>query len=328
MAKIDPAQLYFREIRKIPSMTREQIDVLWKRSRRGDKKAVKRLVECNLRLVVPVTKRYMRHGIDFLDLVEEGNIGLIRAVEKFDPRKNISFSTYANYWIDQAIRRAVEDKSRTIRIPAHMWDNIHVYLKNKDKMAAEFGREPTTGELSRRLKLSGKQVRDIANAANLSRHTGSLDAPVDSEGEIFMRDVIPDKKSPSPESVTEILRESTGIGEALNYLDERAKLIIELRFGIGGKQPESLGVISDQLKISRERVRQVEEAALKRLKYLFLKMKMLDKDQTAQLLVDSRGTKQDRRQLLDRRHGAPDMRRRKVERRKGDRRSGRDRRHR
>ena len=143
----------------------------------------------------------------------------------------------------------------------------------------------------------------------------------------MVKDIIVDKKSPSPESVTEIIRENSGIDDALKYLDPRAKLIIELRFGIGGKQPESLGIISDRLKISRERVRQIEEIALKRLKYLFLKMKMLDKDQTEQLALDSRNPEGDRRQSADRRHGAPDMRRRKIERRKGDRRNGKDRRH-
>ena len=325
MTRMDPAQLYFKEIKNIPAFTREQLDVLWKKSMAGDKKARKRLVESNLRLVLPLTRRYLRRGIDFLDLVEEGNIGLMRAVEKFNPRKKISFSTYANYWIEQAIRRAIEDKSRTIRIPAHMWDNIHHFLKKREKIVSDHGREPSVQELCRGLKMSKQQVNNVLNAASLARSTSSLDAPVDSEGEIMMKDVIPDKKSPSPESVTEILRESSGIGDALKYLDPRAKLIIELRFGIGGKQPESLGIISDQLKISRERVRQIEESALKRLKYLFLKMKMLDKDQAEQITLDSRG-KRDRRQHADRRHGAPDMRRRKIERRKGERRSGRDRR--
>ena len=326
MTRMDPAQLYFKEIKNIPAFTREQLDVLWKKSMAGDKKARKRLVESNLRLVLPLTRRYLRRGIDFLDLVEEGNIGLMRAVEKFNPRKKISFSTYANYWIEQAIRRAIEDKSRTIRIPAHMWDNIHHFLKKREKIVSDHGREPSVQELCRGLKMSKQQVNNVLNAASLARSTSSLDAPVDSEGEIMMKDVIPDKKSPSPESVTEILRESSGIGDALKYLDPRAKLIIELRFGIGGKQPESLGIISDQLKISRERVRQIEESALKRLKYLFLKMKMLDKDQAEQITLDSRG-KRDRRQHADRRHGAPDMRRRKIERRKGDRRNGKDRRH-
>ena len=325
MTRLDPAQLYFKEIKNIPVFTKEQMNALWKKSKSGDKKARKRLVESNLKLVVPMTRKYLKRGIDFLDLVEEGNIGLMRAVEKFNPHRKISFSTYANYWIEQALRRAVEDKSRTIRIPAHMWDNIHHFLKKREKIITDEGREPSIGELCRTLKMSKKQVNNVLNAASLARATSSLDAPVDSEGEIMMKDVLPDKKSPSPESVTEIVRENSGIDDALKYLDPRAKRIIELRFGIGGKQPESLGIISDQLKISRERVRQIEESALKRLKYLFLKMKMLDKDQAEQLTLDSRG-KADRRQLLDRRHGAPDMRRRKMERRKGDRRSGKDRR--
>ncbi len=328
MARMDSIQLYFREIKNIPKLSKEQIDQLWKRSRSGDKKARKRLVELNLRLVIPVTKRYIRHRIDFLDLVEEGNVGLIRAVEKFNPDRKISFSTYANYWIDQSIRRAVEDKSKTIRIPAHMWDNIHNYLKKREEIVTEKGREPSVQELAKSLKLSQKQVKHIIDATALARQTSSLDSPVDVAGDILMKDVIPDHKSPSPESVTEIVRENSGIEDALKYLDPRAKLIIELRFGIGGKQPESLGIISDQLKISRERVRQIEETALKRLKFLFLKLKMLDKEQSDQLSLDSRFRKNDRRQTGDRRHGAPDMRRRKIERRKGDRRSGKDRRNR
>jgi len=326
MARIDAAQLYFKEIKNIPAFTKQQINELWKKARSGDLRARKRLVESNLRLVIPATRRYLRRGIDFLDLVEEGNIGLMRAVEKFNPDRNISFSTYASYWIDQAIRRAIEDKSRTIRIPAHMWDNIHNFLKKREKVITDTGREPSVQQLSRSLRMTKKQVNNVLSAASLARSTSSLDAPIDPDGEMIMRDVIPDKKSPSPESVTEIIRESSGIEDALKYLDPRAKLIIELRFGLGGTQPESLGVISDRLKISRERVRQIEEIALKRLKYIFLKMRMLDKDQTEQLRLDSRNGKHDRRKLADRRHGAPDMRRRKIERRKGERRSGIDRR--
>lgn len=325
MTRIDTAHLYFKEIRNLPVFSQEELKDLWKRLKKGDRRAKKKLVESNLKLVVPVTRKYLRRGVDFLDLVEEGNIGLMRAVEKFKPSKKISFSTYANYWIDQAIRRALEDKSRIIRIPAHMWDNIHSFLKKRDKLINEEGREPSINELSKSMRLSKKQVKDIQNATSVARSVKSLDAPIDVEGEILVRDVIPDGKSPTPESVTEIIRQTSGVDEALKNLDLRARKIVELRFGLGGMQPESLGVIADQMKISRERVRQIEEISLKRLKYIFLKLGILDKDQAETLKLDSRGNV-DRRQAADRRHGAPDMRRRRVERRRGERRSGRDRR--
>lgn len=278
MDKFNLVQLYFKEIKEMPVYTHEQIRELWKKSRKGDKKAQKKLVEMNLRLVIPMAKKYYRGGIDFLDLIEEGNMGLIRAVEKFDPRKKIHFSTYATYWIDQAIRRAVEEQSKVIRIPPHVWDGLHKWLKNWDALQEQYGRNPTLAEMSKRLGLSANQIDNLLKASKITQGTSSLETPIDDEGNLFIRDIISDKKSSSPESMAELLRTNSDIDVALSHLSPRQRKIIEMRFGLDSKQPYSLEKVGAMLNISRERVRQLEERAIRRLKSIALRMNLIDFD--------------------------------------------------
>lgn len=276
MEKFDPVQLYFREIKKMPELSEKEIKQLWKKARKKDKKAQKKLVEANLRLVIPLAKKYFRHGLDFLDLIEEGNMGLMRAVEKFNPNRKIQFSTYANYWIDQSIRRAVEEQCKTIRIPPHVWDSLHKWLKNWRPLQAKLGRDPTSKEMADKLDLSGIQIRNLINAVKVSQGTSSLETPIDEDGNLLIRDIVSDDKSSTPEKLNEVLRLHSEINEAMSHLSPREKKIIELRFGLTKKQPFSLDKVGKLMRLSRERVRQLEERALKRLKSISLRMKLID----------------------------------------------------
>lgn len=312
MERLDPVQLYFREIKNLPPVTKEQIDELWKKAQKGDKNSQKRLTEINLRLVIPIAKRYYRKGLDFLDLIEEGNMGLIRAVEKFDTSRNVHFSTYATYWIDQAVRRAVEEQAKTIRIPPHVWDALHRWIKACGAMQEKLGRTPTVAEMAKRLKLSIGQIENLIRASKVSQGASSLETPIDAEGNIFIRDVIPDKKNASPESISELLRQHSDLDQALSYLPDRERLIIELRFGLNGQEPDSLEKVGERLKLSRERVRQLEERAIKRLKSIALRIRLVDGNDIKYMLPDSR---QYDRRLNERRQGYTDTRTNKVERR-------------
>ena len=314
MERFDPVQLYFREIKKMPTIPKVVMDKLWEKAFKGDKRSCKRLIEANLRLVIPIAKKYFRQGIDFLDLIEEGNMGLMRAVEKFDPGRKVYFSTYATYWIDQSVRRAVEEQTKTIRIPPHVWDAIHRLIKHWRPMHEKLGRDPTMAELAKKLKLSMSQVANLLRASKVSQGTSSLETPIDAEGNIFIRDVISDKKMSSPESISELIRQHSDLEKALNFLAPREKQIIILRFGLSGNKPESLECVGKRLKLSRERIRQLEERALRRLKVLAIRTHLVDLEEGKQILIDSRLND-------DRRQGLADIRRKKVERRKGDRRS-------
>jgi len=282
MERFDPVQLYFKEIKEMEVLSREELDALWQKACRGDKKTQRRLVEANLRLVIPIAKKFFRHGLDFLDLIEEGNMGLIRAVEKFDPSKNIHFSTYATYWIDQAVRRAVEEQAKTIRIPPHVWDALSRWIKNWKYLQEKLGRNPTLAEMAKRLKLSIKQIEGIVRASRVSQGTSSLESPIDEEGNIFIRDIISDKKSASPETTSELLRQNDDLDIAINHLPPREKSIVLMRFGLQGHQQLSLEKLGKKLKLSRERVRQLEERAIQRLKSIALRMKLIEWDEKNQ----------------------------------------------
>ncbi|MEI8217990.1 MAG: sigma-70 family RNA polymerase sigma factor [Elusimicrobiota bacterium] len=334
MEQFDPIQLYFKEIKAIPPIPPDRLQLVWKRALKGDKKSQKLIVEANLRLVIPIAKRFCRTGIEFLDLIEEGNMGLMRAVEKFNPQKKVQFSTYATYWIEQSVRHAVEEKSKTIRIPPHMWDSIHHWLKNWKPLQKKLGRDPTMQEMGKLLHMTTPQIKNIMAATQLTHGVSSLDTPLDAEGSLFIKDIISDHES-SPESVTELIRQNSDISRALNFLEQREKNIIEWRFGLNNLPPKSLEEIGDKLNLSRERIRQLEERALKRLKILAVKVKLVELKDSKDFLLDSRSTKRDRRVIFDRRAnrvdrriGLPDTRAVKVNRRSGiDRRVIADQRH-
>ena len=275
MVMMDPVQLYFREIKNMASYSKENVAVLWKRSWKGDRKAQKHLIEINLRLVIPIAKRYFKRGLDFLDLVEEGNMGLIRAVEKFDYRKKIKFSTYATYWIDQAIRRAVEEQSKTIRIPPHVWDSLNRWSTVWRELGENLGRNPTFKEMAKKLKLSSKQIINLMIASKVFQGTSSLDTPIDEDGNIFIKDIISDNKLIAPDILTELSKDNYDLKIALNMLDPRERQIIEMRYGLGEKEIISLEEIGVKFKLSRERVRQLELKAIKRLKSLAMRMSIV-----------------------------------------------------
>ncbi|MDR1695267.1 MAG: RNA polymerase sigma factor RpoD/SigA [Endomicrobium sp.] len=293
-SQFDALQLYFNSLSEIKPLSREDMKVLWKKNKR-DKKTFDTLVEQNYRLVVPIAKKFMKKGIDFMDLIEEGNMGLIKAVEKYDPKKNTAFSTYAVYWIEQYIRKAIENQAKTIRIPSHVWDALNLWMKTWNILRDKLNREPTVAEVSQKLKLNKKQTANLLKAATVFNGTSSLEAPISDDSDIFVKDIIVDDQVKSPESVTEVIRTNSDIGTALNHLPDREREIVRMRFGIGGIKPMSLESIGTVLKISRERVRQLELKAFKRLKGIFVRHGLVDKFNAGHMMLDSRTHKRDRR---------------------------------
>jgi RNA polymerase sigma factor (sigma-70 family) len=294
-ARFDPLGLYFEAIRKIEPISEKEVKSLWIKSK-TDKAAFNRLVEQNYRLVIPIAKRFMKKGIDLMDLIEEGNLGLIKAVEKFDPTRNIAFSTYAVYWIEQYIRKAVENSVKTIRIPSHIWDALNRWLKTKVILREKLKREPTNDEIAKKLKLNKDQVDDLMRASSVFNGGVSLEAAVVGEdSNLQVKDTISDDEDKSPESVTEIIRARADIGMALNDLPDREKEVVRMRFGLGGLEPMSLDSIGKVLNVSRERVRQLELHAFKKLKTILAKYNFIGKEEGESLKFDSRSGRDRRR---------------------------------
>lgn len=292
--KFDPLQLYFNAIRSIRPLSKKEMSELWKKPKKT-KADYDILVEQNYRLVIPIAKRFMKKGVDFMDLIEEGNMGLIKAVEKFDPSKKVAFSTYAVYWIEQYMRKAIENHAKTIRIPSHIWDSLNLWMKTWSKLREKLNRDPSIKEVASKLKLTKKQTKNLMKAAAVFNGTSSLEAPIGSDSDIYVKDIIIDDDVKTPESITEIIRTNDDIATALGHLPDREKEIIRMRFGIGGFKPMSLEETGKVLKISRERVRQLEVKALKRLKGIFVRHNLIDKDDAKKILLDSRRARKDRR---------------------------------
>lgn len=262
----DSVRMYLREIGKIPLLTQEEELELANRALEGDKKAKDKLAEANMRLVVSIAKRYGGRGLDFLDLIQEGNTGLLRAVEKFDPGKGFKFSTYATWWIRQAITRAIADQARTIRIPVHMVETINKVLRTTRRLTQELNREPTNEEIAEAM---GMEVDKIEYVMRIKQDIASLDASVGRDGddeESVLGDFVEDAERDSPEDATanQILKEQ--IAEILTTLGEREQKIIRLRFGIGGGRPHTLEEVGNEFSVTRERIRQIEAKALSKLR--------------------------------------------------------------
>ncbi len=277
----DTISQYFKGIQKLANIDREEIHKLWKKAKRGDHDAKQRIMEANLRLVVPIAKKYHRQGIDFLDLVEEGNLGLMHSIDKFEPAKGYRFSTYASYWIEQSIRRAVEEQSKTIRIPPHAWEALRKWLKMWEKMHLQLGRDPTLAEMARKMHWTARQVRGVLDAAEAAKGMGSLEAPIDSEDEnITVEDMISESDNQSPESLIGVLKLHDELNQALREIGDRERMILEFRHGLTGQTPMTLEEVGKRLKLSRERIRQIEERALLRLRRVANRMGLIEVGET------------------------------------------------
>ena len=262
----DSVRLYLREIGKIPLLSNEEEVDLAYRIVKGEKKAKDKMVEANMRLVVSIAKRYLGRGLDFLDLIQEGNTGLLRAVEKFDPDKGFKFSTYATWWIRQAITRAIADQARTIRIPVHMVETINKVLRATRKLTNELNREPTVEEIAKEM---GMEPEKVDYVMKIKQDIASLDATVGRDGDdedSVLGDFIEDEGRVSPEdaAAAQMLKEQ--IAEILSSLSEREQKVVKLRFGIGGGRPHTLEEVGAEFSVTRERIRQIEAKALSKLR--------------------------------------------------------------
>ncbi|MBO4309281.1 MAG: RNA polymerase sigma factor RpoD [Clostridia bacterium] len=264
LATDDPVRLYLKEIGKVPLLTNEREKGLAERMMAGDETAKTELVEANLRLVVSIAKRYVGRGMYFLDLIQEGNLGLMKAVEKFDYTKGYKFSTYATWWIRQAITRAIADQARTIRIPVHMVETIHKVSRYSRQMMQELGREPTPEEIADKLGMSADKVREIIK---VGQDPVSLETPIGEEEDSHLGDFIPDDDTPSPAEATStnILREE--LEKQLHTLTPREEHVIKLRFGLYDGRTRTLEEVGKEFDITRERIRQIEAKALRKLRH-------------------------------------------------------------
>ena len=269
----DPIRMYLKEIGKIPLLSTDEEIELAKRMENGDEEARKRLAEANLRLVVSIAKRYVGRGMQFLDLIQEGNLGLIKAVEKFDYRKGYKFSTYATWWIRQAITRAMADQARTIRIPVHMVETINRLIRASRQMVQELGREPTPEELARKLDMPVERVREIKK---ISQDPVSLETPIGEEEDSHLGDFIQDDNVmvPADQAAFTLLHEQ--LMESLETLSEREQQVLRLRFGLDDGRPRTLEEVGRVFHVTRERIRQIEAKALRKLRHPSRSKKLKD----------------------------------------------------
>ena len=260
----DPVRMYLKEIGKVPLLSATEEIELAKRMADGDQEAKKKLAEANLRLVVSVAKRYVGRGMLFLDLIQEGNLGLIKAVEKFDYRKGYKFSTYATWWIRQAITRAIADQARTIRIPVHMVETINKLIRVNRQLLQEYGREATSDEIAADIGMNADKVREIMK---ISQDPVSLETPIGEADDSHLSDFIPDDDTPTPvdEASYHILREQ--LGEVLHTLTPREEMVLKLRFGLVDGRTRTLEEVGQEFNITRERIRQIEAKALRKLRH-------------------------------------------------------------
>ncbi|MBO4214000.1 MAG: RNA polymerase sigma factor RpoD [Lachnospiraceae bacterium] len=269
----DPVRMYLKEIGKVPLLTAQEEIELAKRLEDGDAEAKKRLAEANLRLVVSIAKRYVGRGMLFLDLIQEGNLGLIKAVEKFDYKKGFKFSTYATWWIRQAITRAIADQARTIRIPVHMVETINKLIRVSRQLLQELGREPTPEEIAKEMNLSVDRVREILK---ISQEPVSLETPIGEEEDSHIGDFIQDDKLPVPAEAAAftLLREQ--LHDVLDTLTDREQKVLRLRFGLDDGRARTLEEVGKEFGVTRERIRQIEAKAIRKLRHPSRSRKLKD----------------------------------------------------
>ena len=269
----DPVRMYLKEIGKVPLLSAEEEIELAKRMELGDQEAKKRLAEANLRLVVSIAKRYVGRGMLFLDLIQEGNLGLIKAVEKFDYRKGYKFSTYATWWIRQAITRAIADQARTIRIPVHMVETINKLIRVSRQLLQELGREPTPEEIAAELDMPVDRVREILK---ISQEPVSLETPIGEEEDSHLGDFIQDDNVPVPAEAAAQTLLKEQLDEVLSTLTEREQKVLTLRFGLEDGRARTLEEVGKEFNVTRERIRQIEAKALRKLRHPSRSRKLKD----------------------------------------------------
>ena len=269
----DPVRMYLKEIGKVPLLSAEEEIELAKRMENGDQEAKKRLAEANLRLVVSIAKRYVGRGMLFLDLIQEGNLGLIKAVEKFDYRKGYKFSTYATWWIRQAITRAIADQARTIRIPVHMVETINKLIRISRQLLQEYGREPTSEEIAKEMGITVEKVREILK---ISQEPVSLETPIGEEEDSHLGDFIKDDNVPVPADAATFTLLKEQLEEVLGTLTEREQKVLTLRFGLEDGRARTLEEVGKEFNVTRERIRQIEAKALRKLRHPSRSRKLKD----------------------------------------------------
>ena len=269
----DPVRMYLKEIGKVPLLSAEEEIELAQRMENGDEDAKKRLAEANLRLVVSIAKRYVGRGMLFLDLIQEGNLGLIKAVEKFDYRKGYKFSTYATWWIRQAITRAIADQARTIRIPVHMVETINKLIRVSRQLLQELGREPTPEEIAEEMNMPVERVREILK---ISQEPVSLETPIGEEEDSHLGDFIQDDNVPVPADAAAFSLLKEQLNEVLGTLTEREQKVLRLRFGLDDGRARTLEEVGKEFNVTRERIRQIEAKALRKLRHPSRSRKLKD----------------------------------------------------
>ena len=269
----DPVRMYLKEIGKVPLLTADEEIELAKRMEKGDDEAKKRLCEANLRLVVSIAKRYVGRGMLFLDLIQEGNLGLIKAVDKFDYTKGYKFSTYATWWIRQAITRSIADQARTIRIPVHMVETINKLIRVSRQLLQTYGREPTPEEIAQEMGLSVDKVREIQKIA---QEPVSLETPIGEEEDSHLGDFIPDEDVPAPAEAAAFSMLKEQLVEVLDTLTEREQKVLKLRFGLEDGRARTLEEVGKEFEVTRERIRQIEAKALRKLRHPSRSKKLKD----------------------------------------------------
>jgi len=269
----DPVRMYLKEIGKVPLLTAEEEVELAKRIEKGDMEAKRKLAEANLRLVVSIAKRYVGRGMLFLDLIQEGNLGLIKAVEKFDYRKGYKFSTYATWWIRQAITRAIADQARTIRIPVHMVETINKLIRVSRQLLQELGRDPLPEEIAEEMDLPVEKVREIIKIA---QEPVSLETPIGEEEDSHLGDFIPDEDAPAPAEAAAFMLLKEQLEDVLDTLTAREEKVLRLRFGLDDGRPRTLEEVGQVFGVTRERIRQIEAKALRKLRHPSRSKKLKD----------------------------------------------------
>jgi RNA polymerase sigma factor RpoS len=268
---LDAIKYYLKEIRKTPLLTFEQEQELAKRIAQGDQEARAKMIEANLRLVVAIGKKYINRGLQFSDIIEEGNLGLIRAVEKFQYQRGFKFSTYASWWIKQAIERAIVNQTRTIRLPVHIAEIVNSYLRATRQLTQSLGRDPQIEEIAKKMKVTVEKVRSISQVV---RETYSLDMLIGDQEEDTLKDILQDNNALSPATVSDEIRRREHIDEWLQQLSVSERKVIEMRFGLTDGEPKTLDSIGKEFGITRERVRQIETQALNKLRAITKRKKI------------------------------------------------------